>query len=161
MLTRRKKVYIKVFLNKFMLIIIIYSNNNSFLFFWLWIIIVITWFIENLMITDIFGITWNRGRLPHCHIFFLLLHYSHLHSFHYIGQSHSVLQNHSCMWCLVTFNWTFFLTSQKGDNIAAVDYLKLKNDVTHWKTPPIMSPNVTHYPWQLANPHRSKVFAFK
>ena len=38
------------------------------------------------------------------------------------------------MWCLVTFNEIFFLSSQKGDGIARVNYLKVKNDVTHWKT---------------------------
>ena len=38
------------------------------------------------------------------------------------------------MWCLVTFNEIFFLSSQKGGGIARVNYLKVKNDVTHWKT---------------------------
>ena len=48
--------------------------------------------------------------------------------------SHLVLHNHSCMWCLVTSNKIFSLTSQKGDSIGGVDYLKMKNDVIHCKT---------------------------
>ena len=48
--------------------------------------------------------------------------------------SHLVLQNHSCMWCLVTSNKIFSLSSQKGDSIAGVNYLKVKNDVVHCKT---------------------------
>ena len=38
------------------------------------------------------------------------------------------------MWCLVTFNKIFFLTSQNGGDIASVNYLKVKNDVTYWNT---------------------------
>ena len=38
------------------------------------------------------------------------------------------------MWCFVTFNKIFFLTSQKGGGIASVNYLKMKNDVTYWNT---------------------------
>ena len=38
------------------------------------------------------------------------------------------------MWCLVTFNEIFFLTSQKGGGIASVNYLKVKNDVTYRQT---------------------------
>ena len=38
------------------------------------------------------------------------------------------------MRCLVTFNKIFFLSSQKGGGIAGVNYLKVKNDVTRWKT---------------------------
>ena len=126
-----------------MLIIVIHNNNNSFLFFWLRIIIVITWFIENLMIYWYF---WYYLRSPETFtltcifsvstLFTFILHLQlHIYiSFHYIEQSHLVLQNHSCVWCLVTFSGTFFLTSQKGDDIVAVDYLKVKNDVTHWKT---------------------------
>ena len=38
------------------------------------------------------------------------------------------------MWCLVTFDEIFFLTSQKGGGIASVNYLKVKNDVTYWNT---------------------------
>ena len=49
----------------------LYNNNISF-FLWLWIIIVIISFIET-----IFDITWNRRRLPHCHLFVLHLRYSH------------------------------------------------------------------------------------
>ena len=37
------------------------------------------------------------------------------------------------MWCLVTFNKIFFFSLQKGGGIACVNYLKVKNDVTHWK----------------------------
>ena len=36
--------------------------------------------------------------------------------------------------CLVTSNEFFSLTSQKGDSVAGVDYLKVKNDVIHCKT---------------------------
>ena len=38
------------------------------------------------------------------------------------------------MWCLVTFNEIFFFSLQKGGGTACVNYLKVKNDVTHWKT---------------------------
>ena len=38
------------------------------------------------------------------------------------------------MWCLVTFNKIFFLTSQKGNGIANINYLKMKNDSTYWNT---------------------------
>ena len=38
------------------------------------------------------------------------------------------------MWCLVTFSEIFFISSQKGGSIACVNYLKVKNDVTQWKT---------------------------
>ena len=38
------------------------------------------------------------------------------------------------MRCLVTFNEIFSLTSQKGDSVAGVDYLKVRNDVIHCKT---------------------------
>ena len=38
------------------------------------------------------------------------------------------------MWCLVTFSEFFFISSQKGDSIACVNYLKVKKDVTRWKT---------------------------
>ena len=38
------------------------------------------------------------------------------------------------MWCLVTFNEISFFTSQKGDGLAGVHYLKVKDDVTNWKT---------------------------
>ena len=70
---QEKKVYIKVFLNRFMLILVIYNNRNS-------------------------------------------------------------------MWYLVTFNEIFFLTSQKGGGTAGVNHLKVKNDVTYWKTVfPVMS----------------------
>ena len=48
--------------------------------------------------------------------------------------SHLVLQNHSCMRCLVTSNKIFSLTSQKGDIIAGVDYIKVRNEVVHCKT---------------------------
>ena len=50
------------------------------------------------------------------------------------NSSHLVLQNHSCMRCLVTSNEIFSLISQKGDCIAGVDYLKVKNYVVHCKT---------------------------
>ena len=60
--------------------------------------------------------------------FMLHLHFFIYISFHQIGQSHSVLQNHWFMWLVI------FLTLQKGDGIANLDYLKVKNDVTHWKT---------------------------
>ena len=48
--------------------------------------------------------------------------------------SHLVLQNHLCMRCLVSSNEIFSLTSQKGDIIAGVDYLKVRTDVVHCKT---------------------------
>ena len=38
------------------------------------------------------------------------------------------------MRCFVTFNEIFFLLSHRGGGIAGVNYLKVKNDVTHWKT---------------------------
>ena len=38
------------------------------------------------------------------------------------------------MSCFVTFNGIFFLTSQKGGGIGSVNYLKVKKDVTYWKT---------------------------
>ena len=42
--------------------------------------------------------------------------------------------NRNSMWCLVTFNEVFCLSLQKGGGIAGVsNYLKVKNDVTHWK----------------------------
>ena len=37
---------------------------------------------------------------------------------------------------LFIFNETLFLALQKGNGIAGVDYLKVKNDVTYWKTIP-------------------------
>ena len=50
------------------------------------------------------------------------------------NSSYLVLQNHSCMRCLVTSNEIFSLTSQKGDSVAGVDHLKVRNDVIHCKT---------------------------
>ena len=38
------------------------------------------------------------------------------------------------MWCLVIFNKIFFLTSLVDGGIVGVNYLKVKNDVTYWKT---------------------------
>ena len=38
------------------------------------------------------------------------------------------------MWCLVTFKKIFFLTSLVDGGIVGVNYLKVKNDVTYWKT---------------------------
>ena len=38
------------------------------------------------------------------------------------------------MWCLVIFSEIFFLKSQKRGGIASVNYLKVKNEVTYWKT---------------------------
>ena len=38
------------------------------------------------------------------------------------------------MWCLVTLNEILFLSSQKGGPIVGVDYLKVKNEITYWKT---------------------------
>ena len=83
-----------------------------------------------------FGITWNRRKLSRSHLFILYLHYSHLYymcistfTFHFIirfHQSHSILQNHLCMWCLVTFNEIFFLTWLKGDGVTDVNYLTLE-----------------------------------
>ena len=37
------------------------------------------------------------------------------------------------MRCLFTFNEMFSLSLQKVGNIAGVNYLKMKNDVTRWK----------------------------
>ena len=125
-----------------MLIPIVYNNSNSFLFFWLWIIIVITLFIENILIHWYFC---RYLKLPETFtstfintVSTLFTFISHLHfyiyiSFYHIGQSYSVLQNHLCMWCLVTFKEMFFPTSQKGDGIAGVDYSKMKNGITDWK----------------------------
>ena len=126
------KVHIKIFLNRFMLIWIkITMNKNCNC-----IIYQTDWYI------DIFYITWNRHRLLHWYLFTLDLHYSftfilHLHfyiyiPFHLIRQPYSVLQNHSYMWCLVTFNKIFFLTPLKDD-----------------------------YPWREPNPRCSKLFALK
>ena len=42
--------------------------------------------------------------------------------------------NRNSVWCLVTFNEIFFLSLQKGGGIACVNYLKVKNNVTHSKT---------------------------
>ena len=50
---KEKKVYIKVCISRFMLMVIIYNNNNSFLFLRLWIIIVITSLIIRLIEIDI------------------------------------------------------------------------------------------------------------
>ena len=47
---REKNVCIKLFLNRFMLLLIICNNNNSFVLLWLWIIIAITLFIQNIFI---------------------------------------------------------------------------------------------------------------
>ena len=106
-LRRRKKVFIKVFLYRFMLILVIYNNNNPFLFWWLWIIIVITplsliywYYLYCLKSLETFTLTF-------IYIVFTLLRFIlHLHfyiyiSFHHIGQPHLVLQSHSCMRCLV------------------------------------------------------------
>ena len=38
------------------------------------------------------------------------------------------------MWRLVTLNKSFCFSSQNGGGIAGVNYLKVKNHVTHWKT---------------------------
>ena len=38
------------------------------------------------------------------------------------------------MWRLATFKKVFFLWLLKGGGNACVNYLKVKNDVTHWKT---------------------------
>ena len=38
------------------------------------------------------------------------------------------------IWCLVILDKIFFFTSLKGGGIAGVNYVKMKNDVTHWKT---------------------------
>ena len=37
------------------------------------------------------------------------------------------------MWCVVTSKEIFVLSSQNSGGIAVVNYLKVKNDVTHWK----------------------------
>ena len=123
-----------------MFILIVYNNSNSFLFLWLWIIIVITLFIENILIYWCF---WYCLKPPETFtlafifsvstLFSFILHlhfYIYIYS-HYIGQSHSALQNHPCMWCLIIFKELFFFTSLFL--IVGVDYLKMKNNVTHWK----------------------------
>ena len=38
------------------------------------------------------------------------------------------------MWCIATFNEIFVVSSQKGGSIEYVNYLKVKHDVTQWKT---------------------------
>ena len=97
-------------------------------------IVVITLFIKH----------QNRWRLSNWNLLILHLHYSRSY-YIYINaftipfmtlrnSSHLVLQNHSCMRCLVTSNEIFSLTSQKGGSIAGVDYLKVRNDVIHCKT---------------------------
>ena len=83
----------------------------------------------------------NRWRLSNWNLLLLHLHYSrsyyiHIYiSFHHIGQFVTFgFAKSFCMGCLVIFNEIFSLTSQKGDSIAYVDYLKLKNDVIHCNT---------------------------
>ena len=73
---------------------------------------------------------------------FLLLNLNILHTFfsvsfvdfEQVNVSRVVIINNSnSMWCLITFNEIFFFSLEKGDGIACVNYLKVKNDVTHWK----------------------------
>ena len=78
-LMRRKKVYIKVFLNWFLLILIIYNNTNSFLFLWLWIIILIILPIENILIYLYF---WYYLKSPEIftltfYLYYICITYSH------------------------------------------------------------------------------------
>ena len=78
-LMRRKKVYIKVFLNWFLLILIIYNNTNSFLFLWLWIIILIILPIENILIYLYF---WYYLKSPEIftltfYLYYIYITYSH------------------------------------------------------------------------------------
>ena len=143
-LMRRKKVYIKVFLNWFLLILIIYNNTNSFLFLWLWIIILIILPIENILIYLYFDITWNRRRFSHWHFIytistspihihttstFLHLHFISSHWAITFGFAKSFVHVMSCH-----LQPNFFLTSQKSDSVAGVDHLIVKNDVSHGKT---------------------------
>ena len=54
--------------------------------------------------------------------------------FEQVNVGRVVIYNDSnSMWRLVTFNEIFFLSLQKGGGIACVNYLKVKNDVTHSK----------------------------
>ena len=160
MLSRRKKVYIKVFLNKFMLIIVIHNNNNSFLFFWLRIIIVITWFIENLMIYWYFWYYLRSPEIWHWHVFFLYLHYSHLY---YVYNS--------------TFTFLFITLSNHiwfCKIIRACDVLSPSVELSFlhhkkgwycrcrlFKSEKWCHPLKDDYLWQLANTRCSKFFAFK
>ena len=79
-----------------------------------------------------FDISWSRRSPSHWHLYILYLHYSHSYytristftfPFTTLG-SHIRFANHSCVWCLFTFNEIFFLRSQKGDGVVDVDYLK-------------------------------------
>ena len=96
------------------------NNNCNYSIYWKYI--------------DIFDNTLNRQRHSHKHIFMLYLDYSHSYYLHFLSWHWSVFQNYSCMSSLLTFNKISFLTSQKGDCIAGVAYLKVKNHVTCWKT---------------------------
>ena len=54
--------------------------------------------------------------------------------FEQVNVGRVVIYNDSnSMWRLVTFNEIFFLSLQKGGGFACVNYLKVKNDVTHSK----------------------------
>ena len=43
----------------------------------------------------------------------------------------AIYNNSKSLWYLVAFNEIFFLSLQKGGGIVCVNYLKVKNDVTH------------------------------
>ena len=96
------------------------NNNCNYSIYWKYV--------------DIFDNTLNRQRHSHKHIFMLYLDYSHSYYLHFLSWHWSVFENYSCMSSLLTFNKISFLTSQKGDCIAGVAYLKVKNHVTCWKT---------------------------
>ena len=70
-------------------------------------------------------------------LFMFILHL-HLH-LHFLSSHWAICQIWFCKIiraypCLVTSNKIFSLTSQKGDIIAGVDYLKVRNEVVHCKT---------------------------
>ena len=93
------------------------------------------WILHN---TNFFNETSKLKFYLHC-IYIIYVHTTSPFTFTFpfvaLGNlSHLVLQNHSCMWCLVTSNKIFSLTLQKGDSIAGINYLKVKNDVIHCKT---------------------------
>ena len=135
---RRRKVFIKVFLNRFMLILILthfflvtMNNNCNYIIYRKHIdILIFLYYLKSLeTFTLIFIYTVSI-----LFTFILHLHFYIYISFHHIGQSHSVLQNHSCMWHLITLNEVLFLPSQQSDGIAGVDCSQVKSYITHWQT---------------------------
>ena len=160
-LSRRKTVYIKVFLNRFMLILIIHNKNSSFLFLWRLIIIVITAFIKNILKYWYFSYymkslgTFTLTFILFCiyiihihtiskflHVYSLLSHWAV--TFHF---AKSFLHTMSCHLQLnflphITKRWWCFkfrlIKKEKRYHLLKADY-----------------------PWQYPNPCCSKLLAFK